>query len=96
VTYYSYIWGFCADNEPVPARPLNAIPRSAEQQVPGTIPPANTFPYDGGPARPVPMPMPDKPQESVKPLSPVLDSLKVSLPTPTLKPHQYSAYGDKR
>jgi hypothetical protein len=112
---YTY-WGYCAGDALAPSISLHMNvnpqpsgdpsrqmpPATAPQPMPGpgTIPPATTFPYDGGPAKPVPMPTPDRPgtaPTAPTPPSAVDDgSLKIKFAVPIKKPLAYAAYGEKK
>jgi len=108
-----YHWGYCAGDsapaislemkrnaarEPASNMPSPFMPKADAPRTPSTIPPANTFPYDGGPSAPVPMPMPDAPSSAPVPQTVPSDSnsLKVSFPSSTKKPFTYPAYGQKK
>ncbi len=56
-----------------------------------------SFRYDGGPANPVPMPVPDRNAQPVpQPQAVPATDVQVSLPAPAVKPAlRYPAYGDK-
>jgi hypothetical protein len=74
---------------PYPANPM------AQPIVPGGN---GTFPYDGGPVNPVPLPRVDPNMAPPNP-SPIVTDLPVSgktkVITPVASPYKYKAYGEK-
>jgi hypothetical protein len=59
------------------------------------VPQDGTFPYDGGPADPVPMPKVEPaPAGKVRPHTMPLEGRPVSVPPPTTKKYEYLAYGE--
>ena len=61
--------------------------------------PYQTFPYDGGPAIPVPHPMPDS-SNPVRPAAPATPPTTGEIPVSlkvkeAAKPYTYKAYGEK-
>ena len=107
--YYPYYGGsgffigfrISADTDALntPAVPLGGSVKPAQPAQPMMVPlgPDNgTFPYDGGPAKPVPLPTPDaKPMTPPAP-QPGANDLPVSLkPKIGITPPKYKAYGEK-
>jgi hypothetical protein len=94
--------------DPQPAAPaIRSQPQLGPSLLPTprTLPPANgTFPYDGGPASPVPQLRPEgatpapaqpSPAPAVPPPGEIQVSLKVKELKPPAKPYTYKAYGEK-
>lgn len=74
------------------ARPAPAAP--AQPMIPPAAPGDGTFPYDGGPANPVPAPQPDA--RPIPPSNPsVATDLPISLKPKAPAPYKYKAYGEK-
>ena len=74
------------------ARPSEIVQPMAAPVVPGN----GTFPYDGGPANPVPLPKADP--QAIPPANPasIATDLPISLkPKPAVNPYKYKAYGEK-
>jgi len=78
-------------------RPIIPAPKRVPQQNTLPAPADGTFPYDGGPARPVPMPRPDLDAPPSKaPNGPATPAERmVSIPS-NKKPYAYPAYGDHK
>lgn len=76
---------------PVIARPAN----SPILRLPPPARDDGTYPYDGGPVRPMPMPGPDEaaPMQQKRPTVP-LDGKLVSLPSQRTSTYTYEAYGE--
>jgi hypothetical protein len=88
-----YESGYVPQGTPVP-QPGSAEDRGVPVPKPGSAE-DGTFPYDGGPSSPVPMPKADPvpSRDPVRP-APKPEGRIVSLPAPTT-PFAYSAYGEK-
>lgn len=81
------------DSPATVVQPSRGLP--PQQANPPFAPSPGTFPYDGGPANPVPMPAPT-PAPMTHPQSvPALELRQVSFPSSRLK-FAYPAYGDQR
>jgi hypothetical protein len=79
-----------------PAEVAQPAPEAAQPMVPPSAPGNGTFPYDGGPANPVPLPKADP--NAMPPVNPALiaTDLPISLkPKSAVSPYRYKAYGEK-
>lgn len=102
-----------ANRQPEPAAYPFPQPQPVPQWAPGTSPqplppsaaphpqPGNSFRYDGGPARPVPMPTPDAKPTPQTPTAPPAateqpGTVQISYPAPAAPTkYRYRAYGEK-
>jgi hypothetical protein len=71
-----------------------AQPAASQPMAPPVAPGDGTFPYDGGPANPVPLPKADP--QAIPPANPTATDLPISLkPKTATTPYKYKAYGEK-